>query len=276
MAGWQSDRRFYLDINGQKLQMRCWGPAPDGRPVMVLLHEGLGCIEMWKDFPAHLQRVTGGSVMAYERAGYGGSDPTPLPRPLEYMTTEALEVLPAVLTAMGLQKTILIGHSDGASIATILAGMTDKRVRGLCLMAPHFFSENKGLTAIAKARDAYETGTLKARLAKYHQHPDNAFYGWNDAWLHPDFRHWNIEDYLSTIQVPVLALRGEQDAYNTAAQMTALQDALYAPLETVQLQNCGHAPHLEQPDATLALVADFVRRLEQIEEVRVDVHYNAI
>ncbi len=275
MADWQQGDGFFIEIADRKLAVRCWGPSPGTTPVLLLLHEGLGCVELWKTFPKALHLATGLSVVAYSRTGYGRSSAAALPRPLDYMEREALDVLPAVLAALNLEKAILIGHSDGASIAAVLGGLADSRVRGLCLIAPHFFAEDSGLDAIATTRKSYVTGDLRARLAKYHNDPDNAFFGWADAWLHPDFRNWDIQDYLPGVQVPVLAIQGVQDAYGTKAQIKALRDGLLAPFDSLMVENCGHAPHLEHQELVVRKLTEFLNRLQRIEDVNVNMQYNA-
>jgi pimeloyl-ACP methyl ester carboxylesterase len=182
------------------------------------------------------------------------------------MTREAVDVLPAVLEAIGLKRGILFGHSDGASIAALYLGnFQDNRIRGLILMAPHFFTEAGGLKSIAGAKQAYETGDLRERLARHHRDVDGAFRGWNEAWLDPAFKAWNIEEAIDYIRVPVLAIQGREDQYGTLAQIAALDARLYAPLDQVILENCRHAPFIDQPEQTLAVIADFVARLERIE-----------
>src|SRR5271165_5894344 len=184
-------------VDGKRLEAVAYGPPPEKAPTIVMLHEGLGCVALWRDFPAQLAAVTGSGVFAYSRAGYGQSDPVDLPRPLDYMTREARLSLPAVLEAVRLERGILLGHSDGASIAAIYAGEHfDGRVKGLVLIAPHVFTEESGLAAIAEALCAYEEGDLRAKLAKYHADVDSAFCGWNAAWLDPGFKAWNIEEFV--------------------------------------------------------------------------------
>jgi pimeloyl-ACP methyl ester carboxylesterase len=174
--------------DGKRLEAVAFGPPPDKAPTIVMLHEGLGCLALWRDFPQKLAAATGHGVFAYSRAGYGLSHPVDLPRPLDYMSREARFSLPALLDAIGLTRGLLLGHSDGASIAAIYAGEhADERIKGLILMAPHLFTEAMGLASIAEAGHAYETGDLRARLAKYHAHVDVAFRGWNDAWLDSGF-----------------------------------------------------------------------------------------
>lgn len=263
---WHTGKSLSITIDGTILEARCWGPAPSQAPTVVLLHEGLGSVGLWRDFPGRLAECSGHGVFAYSRAGYGNSDRTPLPRPLDYMTREAVCVLPKVLGEIGFRRGVLLGHSDGASIAAIFAGsVEDFRVRGICLFAPHFFTETTGLAAIAKARAAFESNGLRDRLAKHHADPDNAFRGWNDAWLDPDFENWNIEETIPYLRVPVLAVQGRQDQYGTTAQIDALRAGLYAPIDVVLLDDCGHAPHIDQPDETLAAVADYLARLDRIE-----------
>ncbi|MEL7115230.1 MAG: alpha/beta fold hydrolase, partial [Pseudomonadota bacterium] len=190
MIDWAAGRGW-LTAEGKRLEWAAFGPAPENRPVLVLLHEGLGCVALWRDFPVALAKASGLAVFAYSRAGYGRSDPTPLPRPLDYMTREATGALPDVLDSIGAQEVILLGHSDGATIAAEFAGRTtDPRLRGLILVAPHFFTEPRGLAEIARAKAAYDAGDLRGRMAKYHDDPDIAFRGWNDAWLDPEFEHW--------------------------------------------------------------------------------------
>lgn len=269
MAEWGQGR---LMAAGKSLDYACWGPAPGDAPTIVLLHEGLGCLALWRDFPERLARATGLGVVAFSRAGYGQSDPADLPRPLDYMTREAVEVLPQVINALGLERVILMGHSDGATIAAEYAGrVEDFRVRGLILIAPHFFTEEMGLTEIAKARDAYERSGLRERMAKYHRDPDNAFRGWNDAWLDPAFRDWDVSEVIDYIRVPVLAIQGREDQYGTLAQITEIETRAYAPVNVVILDGCRHAPHAEAPDAVLDAVAEFTARLTRIEDARVDV-----
>jgi len=251
---------LWLRAGGKRLEARQWLPAGARAPSVVLLHEGLGSVSLWRDFPARLAEATGRGVLAYSRAGYGRSDPVELPRPLDYMRREARDVLPDLLA--GLSDFVLIGHSDGASIAAIYAGeVADDRLAGLVLIAPHFFTEAPGLASIEAAREAWETTDLRARLARHHADPDNAFRGWNDAWLDPDFRNWNIEAAIPGIRAPVLAVQGEDDQYGTLAQLAALKRGLRAPYSEVVIEECRHAPHVEQPGALLAAVARFIAGL---------------
>ena len=268
---WSPGAPQRLTIAGKQLEAVCHGSPPEAAPTLMLLHEGLGCIELWRDFPAKLAAQTGFGVFVWSRAGYGRSDPVELPRPLDYMSREATEVLPHVIDAVGCRHAVLLGHSDGASIAAIYAGsVEDFRVRGLVLIAPHVFTEPTGLAAIARAREDYETGNLRARLAKYHDHVDVAFRGWNDAWLDPGFVDWNVADCLDYLRIPTLVIQGEDDAYGTARQVEEIVNRSYAPVDVEWLAECGHAPHIERPERTLAAINDFCARLERIERAEVE------
>ena len=246
----------------RQLETAWWGPPPDAAPTLVLLHEGLGCVSLWRDFPQRLADATGCGVFAYSRYGYGQSDPEELPWPVTYMHREAEQTLPGVLDRAGVRRVVLIGHSDGASIAAIHAGgIADARRAGVALIAPHFFAEAAGLASIAAIRTAYETGDLRARLARHHAHPDNAFYGWNGAWLDPEFRDWNILDRVARIDVPMLLLQGTKDEYGSSEQVHAAARCATAASETVLLDGAGHAPHLDQPVEALDALVRFIDRV---------------
>ena len=263
---WKDGATGRFMVDGKNLEFACFGAAPNAAPTIVMLHEGLGSLGLWRDVPNKIADATGMGVFVYSRAGYGNSDPVELPRPLDYMTREATTVLPQVLDGFGFQSGLLLGHSDGATIAAIYAGsVVDQRIRGLILLAPHFFTEPEGLSAIAEAKAAYETGDLKTRLAKHHAHVDVSFYGWNSAWLDPEFAGWNVADVIDYFRIPVLAIQGLDDPYGTLAQITEIDERTYAPLETLLLKNCGHAPHVEHPKQTLAAIAEFAARLIRLE-----------
>jgi pimeloyl-ACP methyl ester carboxylesterase len=256
-----------LSIGPQNLEYRFLGPRPDRAPTIVMLHEGLGCVGLWGDFPEKLQRATGAGVFVYSRAGYGQSSPVKLPRPLSYMHDEARDVLPALLDAIGFRRGVLLGHSDGASIAAIYAGThQDHRVGGLVLIAPHFFTEDPGIASIAEAKTAYETTDLKQKLARWHKDVDNAFYGWNGAWLDPDFRKWDITEQLAYIRVPVLIVQGEDDQYGTVKQIETATRECYCPVEVALLKGVKHSPQREAPDPTLAAITDFVANVGRMNE----------
>ncbi|HTZ68948.1 MAG TPA: alpha/beta hydrolase [Roseiarcus sp.] len=259
---WIKGARGEIVAGGKRLEAVAYGPAPDQAPTVVMLHEGLGCVALWRDFPMQVAAATGWGVLAYSRAAYGGSDPVDLPRPLDYMSREARFSLPAVLDAIRFERGILLGHSDGASIAAIYAGeFADERVEGLVLMAPHLFTEAPGLASIAGAGQAYETGDLRRKLAKYHAHVDNAFRGWNDAWLDPGFREWNIEDKVGRWRVPALVIQGADDQYGTLAQVRAIEARSPAPVKSLILDACRHSPQIDQPQATLDATAAFCARV---------------
>ena len=256
-----------VTIDGRHIEATWHGPPPEQAPTLVLLHEGLGSVGTWKDFPRRLAERTGCGVLTYSRPGYGNSDPVPLPRPIAYMHDEADDVLPALLDRVRIRKAILIGHSDGASIAAIYAGgRQDFRIRGLVLIAPHVFVEDVGIRSIAAAKVAYETGELRARLAGYHRNVDVAFYGWNDAWLDPAFRAWRIDDCVAHVRVPILVVQGEADEYGTLAQVRRIEDEAYCPVDVVMLAGCGHSPQVDAPDAALGAIADFVHRVLAVHE----------
>src|SRR5215813_1754367 len=251
-----------LNFGSMRLEYRMIGPRPNAAPTIVMLHEGLGCVGLWGDFPDKLQAATGAGVFVYSRAGYGLSSPVKLPRPLTFMHEEARDVLPRVLDAIGFRRGLLIGHSDGASIAAIYAGsIQDHRVRGLVLMAPHFFTEEMGLAEIARTKAAFETGPLRAKLARWHADPDNAFHSWCGPWLHPEFRKWDLSDELAHIRVPILIVQGEDDQYGTVRQIEVAQQECYCPVDVALLPKTRHAPHREAPEATLRASSEFVNRL---------------
>lgn len=263
---WLEGVSTHLTIEGTRLEAVCHGPTPEQAPTLILLHEGLGCVALWRDFPQKLAQQTGCGVFVYSRAGYGQSDPCPLPRGIDYMSEEALQVLPKILNAIGFRQGVLVGHSDGATIAAIHAGMAaDMRVRGVVLIAPHFFAETAGLVSIAKSKENFEWGDLRDRLSKYHAHVDCAFRGWNDAWLDPRFRQWNVAESIDYLRIPVLAIQGSEDEYGTMAQIDEIDNRIYSPLDIEIFDGCGHCPHSEQPDKTLQKITDFTDRLWRIE-----------
>jgi pimeloyl-ACP methyl ester carboxylesterase len=244
-----------LSVRGKQIEARQIGSA--GGPTLVFLHEGLGSVGLWRDFPDRLAETTGRPAFVYSRAGYGQSERAQMPRPVRYMHDEA-GLLPDVLEAAGVVDPVLIGHSDGASISIIHAGSGGK-ARALVLLAPHVFTEETGLRSIANAREAYERGDLRQRLAKHHKDVDAAFWGWNRPWLDPEFRKWNLEEFLPRIQVPILVMQGEDDEYGTQAQIEAIQRGA-RDVEVLLLPRCGHSPHRDQPEATLRGITSFLQR----------------
>ena len=252
----------FLTVGISDLEYRMIGPSPEQAPTIVMLHEGLGSVGLWGDFPEKLQAVTGAGVFVYSRAGYGASTPAKLPRPLDYMHTEALDVLPKLLDAIGFRRGLLLGHSDGASIAAIYAGSRqDHRVEGIALIAPHFIVEDISVASIAEIKTAYETTNLKEKLSRWHKDVDNAFYGWNGAWLDPKFRDWDISEYLAYIRVPVAIVQGAGDQYGTMRQVEIAQEECYCPVDVLLMPGIKHVPHREAAEQTLNAIADFGARL---------------
>lgn len=252
----------FLDLPPLRLEYRMIGLRPDAAPTIVMLHEGLGSVGLWGAFPEQLASATGAGVFVYSRAGYGQSSPARLPRSIDFMDEEALDVLPRVLDAIGFQRGILFGHSDGASIATIYAGsVQDHRVRGVVLMAPHFFTEEIGLAAIRRTRDEFQSGNLRDRLKRWHGDVDGAFLSWVEPWLDPAFKGWDITEALGYIRVPILIVQGADDQYGTLKQIEAAQAECYCPVETAILPAVRHSPHRDAPEATLAATSSFINRL---------------
>ncbi|WP_299734999.1 alpha/beta hydrolase [uncultured Roseobacter sp.] len=267
MVAWAADPDQRLSVQGTRLEYACYGPPPGAAPTLVLLHDGLGSVALWRDLPQRLAAATGLGVFVYSRQGYGRSDKVDLPRPLDYMTREAEDLLGQVLDVAGLGDVILLGHSDGATIASIYAGsVSDRRVRGLILMAPHFFTEPEGLATIRAAGEEFGTGDLKAKLARHHEDVDGAFRGWHDTWTDPAFENWNVADAIDHWRVPVLAIQGDDDPYGTLAQTDEIKGRIYAPLETLVLAGCGHAPHVECAEVVLQEITAFCARLVRLEQ----------
>jgi pimeloyl-ACP methyl ester carboxylesterase len=249
-------------LDGRMLETQWWGPGPEAAATIVLLHEGLGCVALWRDFPEALTAATGCGVFAYSRFGYGGSDTVSLPRPMSYMHDEAVSVLPAVLDTAGVRRAVLIGHSDGGSIAAIHAGaVRDVRVLGVVLMAAHFFVEDLNIASIRTIKEHYEQGDLRARLRRYHRDVDVAFRGWNEAWLDPRFRSFDITAEVARIRVPILALQGADDPYGSDEQLRVLERAARCSVETRLIEGARHSPHLEARDATMEAIVPFVRNV---------------
>ncbi len=255
-------RQGFLELAPLRLEYRMIGPPPSEAPTIVLLHEGLGCVGLWGAFPEQLAAATGAGVFVYSRTNYGESSAGQLPRSINFMHEEALEVLPRVFSAIGFERGILLGHSDGASIATIyLGGVQDHRVRGLVLMAPHFFTEDMGIAQIRRTKEEYETGNLREKLQRWHDNVDSAFYSWNRPWLDPEFRAWDITEALGYIRVPILIVQGADDQYGTVKQIEVAQQECYCPVETAILPGVRHSPHRDAPALTLKTVAAFINRL---------------
>ena len=245
---------------GKRLETVWIEPRRPGRATIVMLHEGLGSIALWKDFPQRLATATGCSVLVYSRYGHGSSDRLMEKRSVEFMHHEGEVVLPELLDKLNIHRPILLGHSDGGSISIIFAGKHPGAVRGLILEAPHVFVEDLTIASIEQAKVTYEMTDLPKRLGRYHAHVDATFWGWNDIWLDPKFRAWNIEEYLPAIRCPILCIQGEDDEYGTAAQVKAI--AAVAPqTDVVMLPDCKHSPHRDQPEQTLQRMVEFVAGL---------------
>jgi pimeloyl-ACP methyl ester carboxylesterase len=253
----------FLNAGGHRLEYihrhpRGSSAAAAGQPTLVFLHEGLGSVAMWKNFPADVVAATGCPALVYSRYGYGKSDKLTQAHGVDYMHREALEVLPEVLDQLGIEAPILIGHSDGASIALIHAGSGRGPLRGVVAMAPHVFVEDITVRSIAEARTTFENTDLAARLGRYHNDVVSTFRGWNDIWLHPEFRDWNIEQHLGGIAVPVLLIQGKDDQYGTRAQVEAIARQVSGPSQTLMLSKCGHLPHVDQRDSAIEAIRNFV------------------
>ena len=233
-----------------------------GAPVLVLLHEGLGCVGTWRDWPAVLARATGCEVFAYSRFGYGASSPAALPRPLDFMTREARAVLPRVLEAAGIGEPVLVGHSDGGTIALLCAAAGEVPLRGVVALAAHAFNESRCIEGIEAAREAFRSGSLRGRLARYHgQRTGDTFRGWSDVWLDPEFKRWSIEDELAGMEAPLLVVQGRDDPYGTLRQVEVIEGRTNGPCESLVLDDCGHSPHRDRALATTRAVARFVAGL---------------
>jgi pimeloyl-ACP methyl ester carboxylesterase len=244
----------FVELDGRAFEYQEIPGDPE-RPTLVFLHEGLGSVGLWREFPAALAAATGLRALAYSRLGHGWSDPPATPRTPRFMHEEAELVLPRLLDRLHAPEPLLVGHSDGGSIALLYAA--EHPARGLACLAPHVFVEEGCLESIRAARESFRHEGLRERMARHHRDPDAAFWGWNDVWLDPEFRTWNIEESLRPITAPVLVIQGTDDEYGTLAHLEAIERVAPAPVERVVLP-CGHAPHLEHPEETLAALTRFV------------------
>ena len=250
----QSDQ---LNCGGRQIEYRFAQPAAAGGTDLVMLHEGLGSVSMWRDFPEQLARATGCRTLVYSRHGYGGSSPLDAPRQVDYMHEEARLRLPAILGRLGIRRPVLLGHSDGASIALIHAASPESDVAGVIALAPHVKVEDLTVRSIDAAKAAFMDSDLRTRLSRHHVDVDSAFWGWNRIWLDPAFRNWNIEALLPAIRCPVLAIQGLDDEYGTMEQIASIASAV--PDSTLlALEQCRHSPHRDQPQAVLSAVQEFV------------------
>ncbi|MFI5175307.1 MAG: alpha/beta fold hydrolase [Terriglobia bacterium] len=290
----RKDQSTFFKVLSQRLEYRWIGPEPGEAPTIVFLHEGLGCVGMWRDFPDLIVRESGCGALVYSRRGYGASDPVRRPRTVRFMHVEALRVLPAVIEHFDLRDFILFGHSDGASIAIIYAGAHPRSARGLILEAPHVFVEPVCIESIARIagrpeastqrthagrgsrqnyshgnaksltteQKGYESTGLRKRLARYHgANTDSMFRTWTKVWLRPDFRQWNIEEYLTGIEAPLLVIQGEEDEYGTLQQADTVVTQVRGHAESLVLASCGHSPHRDQPKQVMSATVQFIRQI---------------
>lgn len=255
-----AEKREFVTIAGKRLETLFIEARKQGSPTIVMLHEGLGSIALWKDFPRRVAERTGCGVLVYSRYGHGNSDRLLEKRPVSFMHHEGQVVVPELLKAFGIERPILLGHSDGGSIALIYAGTFPESPRALILEAPHVFVEDLSVASIAAAKVNFQSTDFREKLGKYHEHVDETFWGWNDIWLDPAFRSWNIEEYLGSIGCPILCIQGEQDEYGTPAQVQAIRSRI-PETEIAMLADCKHSPHRDQQDKTLGLITGFCRNI---------------
>ncbi len=249
---------------GHRLEYEWFGEANAASPVLVFLHEGLGSIRQWRDFPAQVAAATGCRALAYNRYGYGDSDVLEAPRTPTFMHDEARIALPELLRALDVHEPILVGHSDGASISLIHAG-SGFPVRAAAVAAPHVFMEPVNLVSIAALTQTFDTTDLPEKLGKYHRDPRRTFHGWSDVWQSPGFRDWDIQEFLPGIRCPVLAMQGADDQYGSMAQLHAIARQVNGPCEVLEIPGCGHSPHREQPQAMLAALVRFVESVRKAQ-----------
>lgn len=255
----RNSREEIASIAGNRVHHRWFSPDHGGAPLLFL-HEGLGSVELWRDFPAEVARTTRRPALAYSRLGNGWSDLLDEPRRPDYMHQEALETLPVVVDRLIGEPPIMVGHSDGASIALIHAG-SGHQVRGLVLIAPHAFVEDRTIEAIRSVRSSFPDSRMGERMGKYHRDPESTFYGWADVWLDPRFRDWNIEEYLGGIDSPSLLIQSRDDPYGTLAQLDAIEQRVSGPVKRLVVHGSDHSPHRAHPREVMAGIADFVSEL---------------
>jgi len=251
----------FVEVCGRRIEYRAIPGDAAARPTPVFLHEGLGSVALWRDFPDKVAQRLGAPALVYSRFGYGQSDGLLAKNTPQFMHDEALAVLPALLDELAISRPLLIGHSDGASIALIHAAASERPVHGLVLMAPHVFVEPICLASIARIRETYLETDLKQRLAKYHARVDDAFLGWADTWLLPEFRSWSIEGSVGDVAAPMLLIQGRDDEYGTLAQLDRIEARADAPTARLVLDRCGHSPHRDREAAVLDAIAAFAEEL---------------
>ena len=254
---------YFQNVFDQQLEVLVIGDLKKNTPTVVLLHEGLGSLEMWKDIPEELFKELDLNIFVYSRAGYGKSSIVNLPRPINYMNLEAEKYLPKLLLEFNLKNVFLLGHSDGATIAAINSTLENNnyKILGTILIAPHFFIEEMNIVSIREIRNIYEHN-LKKKLSKYHSNPDVAFYGWNDVGLDDKFKDWNITKMLKDIKIPILAIQGKDDPYGTLAQIEVLEKNIKGKLNKLILNNCGHNPLIDKPKESINKIKDFINQIE--------------
>jgi len=261
-----SSRIFHVEVAGCRLRAKSIEPPATAqakdKPVLVFLHEGLGCIELWRDFPETVCVSTGCRGLVYDRKGYGGSDVYKDPWPQDYLTIESSTYLPGLLKACNINNAILIGHSDGGTIALLTAAMHGEQIHSVITEAAHVFVEDITIEGIRKAVKAFETTSLKAKLTRYHQeNTETIFHRWADRWLSAEFYSWNIEEYLPKVTCPLLVLQGEDDEYGTAAQVEGIVSQVSGPVQSRLIPNCGHVPHFQAQNAVLSEMTLFIKAL---------------
>lgn len=249
----------YMEVRGRRIHYRRYGEGRSGVPL-VFLHEGLGSVELWRDFPRDVASLAERPAVAYSRRGNGWSSQLTQPRRPEYMHEEALETLPQVVEELVGSTPVLIGHSDGASIAIIYAG-SGHPVAGLVLIAPHVFVEQETVRSISDVRDRFPDTDIAAKMAKYHTDPESTFYGWSDIWLSPEFRSWDIEEYLAGINCPTLMIQGDADEYGTIRQLDTIERGSGSPTERLLVAGADHSPHLSHPGPVTDAVVEFLSRV---------------
>ena len=256
---------YFINVLDHELEISTIGDLSSNSSSVILLHEGLGSVSMWKDIPEKIYEYTGFNVITYSRAGYGKSSSVRLPRPLNYMSIEANNYLPKFLDHFDLKNFYLIGHSDGGTIAALSSG-EKKHVNhhGTILVAPHFFIENFNIKSIREIKNKYEKGGLKEKLSKYHDNVDNAFYGWSDTWLNPEFHKWDITKEIKKIKVPIYAIQGNADPYGSVKQVDVLEKNLSVQFRKLILDKCGHNPFFERLDESLFGIKNFINQIESL------------
>ena len=257
---------FSKKIVDHTLEFKVVGDLSSNNLSLILLHEGLGSVSMWKDVPEKIYDNTGYNVVTYSRAGYGKSSTVILPRPLDYMSIEAKKYLPEVINQLHLKQYILIGHSDGGTIAALnSASVQSNDLKGIVLVAPHFFIEKFNIESIKKIRNKYEKEGLREKLSRYHDDVDNAFYGWCDTWLNPNFHSWDITDEIQNIKKPVCAIQGNTDPYGSVKQIEVLEKKLYVNVSKLILEKCGHNPFFERTEKSIKYIKSFINEIENLK-----------